>query len=78
MGDFVPHRTLGKERYGREISRGMSKHDLWEMGREAKVHLSPYPVLDIGFIRVYRLNDKFVRYERDEDILLVGPKGGVS
>ncbi len=56
----------------------MSKHDLWEMEREAKVHLSPYPVLDIGFIRVYRLNDKFVRYERDEDILLVGPKGGVS
>ena len=56
----------------------MSKHDLGEMGREAKVHLSPYPVLDIGFIRVYRLNDKFVRYETYEDILLVGPKGGMS
>ena len=70
LDDFVPHMTLGKEAYGGGISSGVTKEGLGEMEREVRESLSPYPIFEVSFIRVYIFNDKFVRYERYEDIAL--------
>lgn len=72
LDDFFPHMTLGQERYGNEISSGMSKHDLREMERLAKISLTPYPAFEVTFIRVYVLNLMISRYEIHEEIELLG------
>ena len=72
LDDFVPHLTIGKERYSGDISSGVRKESLREMEQDVRESLSPYPAFDVRFIRVYVLNDRSTRYERYEDIALGG------
>ena len=48
LDDFTPHITLGKTFYG------VSKQELKEMEELAKEELSPYPTLEVKFIRIYQ------------------------
>ncbi len=67
---FVPHLTLGKEKYGGNISTGLSKKELIEMEKIADRELKPYPNFKVNFIRIYELNIEKQRYEKYLDISL--------
>ncbi|BCB03535.1 2'-5' RNA ligase family protein [Bacillus sp. KH172YL63] len=68
--DFVPHLTLGKEHYGRNITDGLSHQQLKEMENAAPLDLAPYPEFEVNFIRVYVLNLDKQKYEKYIDIPL--------
>ncbi|WP_377890167.1 2'-5' RNA ligase family protein [Alkalihalobacillus sp. R86527] len=68
--DFVPHLTLGKEKYGGGISNGVSKEDLKEMENQARIELAPYPTCEVTFIRIYELNVAEQKYEKLLDVSL--------
>ena len=52
LEDFTPHLTLGKVAYG------LSKQNLQDMARLAEEELSPYPIFEVKFIRVYQEVEK--------------------
>jgi len=61
--DFTPHMTLGKTYYG------MSKQELKDMAKLAEKELSPYPIFEVDFIRIYREVEP-QKYEKYLDIPL--------
>jgi len=61
---------LGKEQYGGDISTGLSKKELKDMEQLADKELIPYPVFEVNFIRIYKLNIEKQRYEKYLDISL--------
>ena len=67
---FIPHLTLGKVQYGGNISTGLSENELKEMEKLVYKELMPYPVFEVNFIRVYKLNIKKQRYGKYMDIPL--------
>jgi len=67
---FVPHLTLGKEQYGGNISTRLSKKELKNMEELAGKELTPYPVFEVNYIRIYELNMEKQRYEQYLDISL--------
>jgi 2'-5' RNA ligase len=48
LDNFTPHMTLGKTFYG------LSKQELKDMAKLAEVELSPYPIFEVNFIRIYQ------------------------
>ena len=67
---FVPHLTLGKEKYGGNISTGLSKKELKDMEELVDKELTPYPNFEVSFIRIYELNIEKQRYDKYLDISL--------
>ncbi|WP_397538858.1 2'-5' RNA ligase family protein [Rummeliibacillus pycnus] len=67
---FVPHLTLGKEKYGGNISTGLSKKELKDMEELVDKELAPYPNFEVSFIRIYELNIEKQRYDKYLDISL--------
>ena len=67
---YVPHLTLGKEQYGRNISTGLSKKEIKDMAQLANVELAPFPEFEVNFIRIYALNIEKHQYEKYVDIPL--------
>ncbi|WP_337017974.1 2'-5' RNA ligase family protein [Oceanobacillus massiliensis] len=58
LDDFIPHMTLGKTYFG------LSKQELQEMAKLAEEELSPYPTIEVNFIRIYQEVEplKYVKY----------------
>ena len=58
LDDFVPHMTLAKTNYG------LSKKELSEMGKLAEKELSPFPIFEVRFVRVYQEieTNKYTKY----------------
>ncbi|WP_019414891.1 2'-5' RNA ligase family protein [Paenisporosarcina sp. TG20] len=48
LDEFTPHITLGKTVYG------LSKNELKDMAKLAEEELSPYPTIEVNFIRIYQ------------------------
>lgn len=48
LDDFAPHITLGKTYYG------LSNNELKDMAKLAEEELTPYPTLEVNFIRIYQ------------------------
>jgi 2'-5' RNA ligase len=67
---FIPHLTLGKGQYGGNISTGLSKNELTLMEDLADKELTPFPVFEVDFIRIYELDTEKKRYEKYLDIPL--------
>lgn len=63
LDDFVPHMTLGKTNYG------LSNEELVDMEKMAEKKLSPFPIFEVRFIRVYQ-EVKTNRYKKYLDIPL--------
>lgn len=58
LDDFVPHMTLGKTNYG------LSKKELRDMEKLAEKELSPFPIFEVRFVRVYQEieTNKYIKY----------------
>lgn len=58
LDDFTPHMTLGKTYFG------LSKQELKDMAQLAEEELSPYPSIEVNFIRIYQEIEplKYIKY----------------
>jgi 2'-5' RNA ligase len=58
LDDFEPHMTLAKTNYG------LSKKELSDMGKLAEKELSPFPIFEVRFVRVYQEieTNKYIKY----------------
>ncbi|MBH0229091.1 2'-5' RNA ligase family protein [Halobacillus yeomjeoni] len=59
LDNFIPHMTLGKTTYG------LSKQELRDMARLAEKEISPYPTINVDFVRIYQEIEpnKYVKFE---------------
>ncbi|AJD90249.1 2'-5' RNA ligase [Jeotgalibacillus malaysiensis] len=67
---FVPHLTLGKMQNCVELLNGQNEQKLQQLKKIADEELTPYPVFNVNFIRIYELNFETYRCEKFEDISL--------